>query len=554
MTLFNSPLEAFLYWEKNMPDLPFLRQFTNTNIQTFSYKQAGNQARRIASGLNSFNLPKKSHIALLSKNCAHWVIADLAIMMADHISIPISPSINAETLNKILIHSDSNAIIIGKLNDFELLKSGIPNIPTISIGAYGLSEGIQWEDVLQNNQPLKEIHKQQKEDLITICYTSGSTRTSKGVMHTAGNFIESGYAFSHNFRNTKNPKLPEHPKFFSYLALAHITERIMYTVNALILGGEISFPDSVETFSNNLKVAKPDLFYAVPRIWIQFKEGILANIPQNRLDIILKTPGIKSLFKTKLKQKIGLNKALYLFSGGANLDANLIKWFEALDIILLQGYGGTEDCMVTHCNFPTANKKGTVGKILLNTKSKLSEDGEIFVKSNNLMKGYYKEPDLTKKVFDKDGYFKTGDIGTYDKEGYLTITGRKKAIFKTTKGKYVSPECIELKLNENINTKNICVVGEGLMQPIALINLSKVGKQKAEHQVAESLFKTVFILNNSLEKYKKIEKIIVVKDDWTQNTNLVTHTIKLKRHNIEKHYESKYKNWYQKKDKVIFEK
>ena len=275
MIKFSSPLEAFLHWETNTPNNIFLNQLINGKTISYSYAQAGVEARKIASALLSFNLPKRSHVALLSKNCAHWHISDLAIMMAGYISIPIYPSLTKETIELILNHSESKAIIIGKLEDYEAQKGGIPDIPKIGIGLYGINDGEQWENLLEAHSPLQDVYTQKPDDLHTIIYTSGTTGTPKGVMHTVENFMNS----SNNLLSRIN--LEDQPRVFSYLPIAHIAERLLETFT-LIHGGQVSFPESLQTFAADLEKTQPHIFFAVPRIFAKFQEKILEKIPQKK--------------------------------------------------------------------------------------------------------------------------------------------------------------------------------------------------------------------------------------------------------------------------------
>jgi len=200
-----------------------------------------------------------------------------------------------------------------------------------------------------------------------------------------------------------------------------------------------------------------------------------------------------------------------------------------------------------------ANKIGTVGKTLEEAKAKLSPEGEICIKNDCLMKGYYKAPELTAAMFDKEGYLKTGDIGEYDHDGYLTITGRVKDQFKTDKGKYISPSNIELMLSKNTDIEQICVVGTGIPQPIALITPSILGKAKSKKELSESLWNTVTKINPDLEKHEKIEKVVVMKEDWSVGNGLTTPTLKVKRNAIEKIHQPYYEQWFHNEEKVIFE-
>lgn len=544
---FNSPLEAFLYWEKNTPEKPFLRQPINGEIITYTFKSSGEEIRKIASAIGDYKLPKLSHIALLSKNCAHWIMSDLAIMMAGHVSIPIYPTLGAESILQILEHSESKAIILGKLDKFESQKKGIRNIRKISVGLYGIKEGDLWEDIVLNGNVIEKVYTRKPEDLHTIIYTSGTTGTPKGVMHTVSNFMNSSNAGINTF------SIPRHCKLFSYLPLAHVAERIITGTNGIVQGGEFNFPESLETFATDLEKCQPDLFFAVPRIYAKFQEKILSKFPQKKLNLLLNIPILNTIIKNKLKQKLGLSKTKLVASGAAPLSPSIMHWYQKIGITILQGYGMTEDCIISHANLPTANKIGTVGKVMPGVKIKLSPEGEICIKNNCLMKGYYKAPEITASVFTDEGYFKTGDIGEYDHDGYMTITGRVKDQFKTDKGKYISPAVLELDLSKNTDIEQICIVGTGIPQPIALITLSELGKKKTKAVLSESLIESINEINPTLEKHEKIEKVVIMKEDWTVDNGLTTPTLKVKRNSIEKIHQEFYKSWFEQKEQVIFE-
>ena len=545
MIKFNSPLEAFLHWETNTPNRIFLNQPIDGKIISFTFAQVGEEARKMASALKGYKLPDRSHIALLSKNCAHWHISDLAIMMSGHVSIPIYPTLTSESIHQILIHSESKAIIIGKLDNYESQRSGIPDIPKIGIGLYGTIETPLWESILEKYEPLKAIYTPKPEDLHTIIYTSGTTGNPKGVMHTVGNFMNS----SNNLLSRIDQ--PEHPRFFSYLPIAHVAERLLETFS-FIHGAEVSFPESLKTFGSDLEESQPHLFFAVPRIYAKFQEKILDKMPQKKLNILLKIPVLNGIIKNKLKSKLGLKESRINVSGAAPLSPSLMKWFKTIGIEIQQLYGMTEDCCLSHGNFVEANKIGTVGKVQHDVSIKLSPEGEILIKNNCLMTGYFKAPDITAEVFD-NGYFKTGDIGEYDHEGYLTITGRVKDQFKTDKGKYIAPTPIELKLSGNTDIEQICIVGTGIPQPIALVTLSELGKAKSKLDVSNSLIASVNKINPALEKHEKIEKVIIMKEDWTVDNGLTTPTLKVKRNAVEKIHQQFYKEWFENDEKVIFE-
>ena len=547
MTNFKSPLQAFLHWEEFSPDKIFLKQFINGELETLSFKESGRQIRQIAQALLKKDLPPKSNIALLSKNCDFWIMADLAIMMSGHVSIPIYPTLNDKSIKPIIEHSDSKLLFVGKLDNYESQKNAFGQIPKISIEKYGINESETWESLLERNEPLENITLPDPKDLVTIIYTSGTTGDPKGVMHSHGNFINA----ASNLINTLT--LPPNPSYFSYLPLSHIAERIGLEMGALYVGGSLTFSESLDSFASNLETTQPDLFFAVPRIYAKFQEKILEGLPQKKLNTLLRIPILNNVLKKKIKQKLGLSKAKYIASGAAPLSETIMFWFKKLGIDIIQGYGMTEDCIISHCNLPGENKIGSVGKFTVGATAKLSDIGEICIKNNCLMLGYYKNPEETAKVFDDDGYLKTGDLGEYDHDGYLYITGRAKDQFKTDKGKYISPAPMELSLLKNPDLDQICIVGMGIPQPIMLAILSEAGKKKSKVDLTESLLNSILEINPTLEKHEKIEKAVVMKEDWTMENGLLTPTLKIKRSHVEKIHRPMYRSWFDEEDRVLFE-
>ena len=547
MNNFESSIAAFVHWETTAPDNIFLRQPFNRVLKDYTFQEAGDEVRRMAAALRALDIPANSHVALISKNCAHWIMADLAIMMAGHVSIPIYPTLNAESIGQILDHSESKAVIIGKLDNYSAQKPGITDIHRIGIKAYDINEELSWEDLVDQNEPLQEINNPKDDDLVTIIYTSGTTGVPKGVMHTYGNFT----IYINTACNVLN--FPSQPRFFSFLPLSHVAERLAVGHQGIFRGATISFPETLATFAKDLELTKPHFLFAVPRIWSKFQEKILEKMPQKKLDMMLSIPILGGIVKKKIIAKLGLTEAQYMCSGAAPIAQSLQEWFQKLGITIHQDYGMTEDCIMSHYNLPGANKFGTVGKALPGVKGKLSAEGEICVKSDVLMIGYFKEPELTAEMFDEEGYLKTGDIGEYDHDGYLTITGRVKDQFKTDKGKYVSPAPIELELLKNPDIEQICLVGMGIPQTIALVITSHPAKSKSQEELNSSLIKSVKELNKTIESYERIEKIIIMKEDWTVDNGLLTPTLKVKRNHVEKIHMPMYKEWFAKEEQVIYE-
>lgn len=544
---FISVLDAFQKWEKETPNQHFLHQHIHGKKISLSFKEAGEQIRKMASALQSMGLEKGDHIAILSKNCSHWIMADLAIFMAGCVSIPIYPTTDKVTIKHILDHSGSKAIFVGKLDDYASQKDGIKGIPKIGIEMHGVTEEYGWDKMIADVVPLEDIHKPTKNELMTILYTSGTTGNPKGVMHNYGGVQFAVSEFEHHF------SLPKHPRFFAFLSLAHIAERAAYEFIGLYLGGSIAFPESIESFPANLAEAKPHMFFAVPRIYQKFQESILKKMPQSRLNLLLKIPVINNVIKKKIVSALGLQEAVSVISGAAPISPDLQEWFKKLGIDVNQGYGMSEDVCVSHMNFPGMNKIGTVGQKYDHIKTKLSGEGEICILSDCLTDGYYNDEEQTKALFDEQGYLKTGDLGEYDHDGYLTIVGRVKDQFKTDKGKYISPNHLELPLTDNPDVEQVCVVGTGIPQPIALVIPSESGKELSQDALRTSLQSSLTALNETLPNYEKVAKAIVMKEDWTIDNGLLTPTLKLKRNNLEKIHRSFYAEWFKNSEVVIFE-
>ena len=542
------PLDQFLKWEKENPDRIFLRQPINGVWKTWSWAQAGDEARRIAKGFHSLGLKQGDHIAILSKNCAQWVIADIAFMMAGCVSIPVYPTLSANAIEPILIHSEAKAIIIGKLDDFKSQRNGIPaNMLRISVNAYGINEQYSFEELIDKNEPINIPYSWKNDEILTIIYTSGTTGKSKGVMHAASTFaatLSSAIA---------QLELPYQPVLISYLPLSHIAEKIGVEMNAIYTCGTISFAESLENFAKNLAEIQPQLFFAVPRIWQKMRGGILSKLSQRKLDIILSVPLVNSFFKNSLKKKMGFSRASHFYSAAAPISVELQEWYKKIDILIYQAYGMTEDCVYSHFCGPKAHKFGTVGKALPGVQSKIAEDGEIRLKSAGNMKGYFKEQQMTAEAFDEENYLKTGDMGEYDNDGFLKITGRVKDQFKTDKGKYISPAPIEVKLLSNTDIEHACVVGTGVPQPMTLVCLSDTGKKKTKDELIKSLTESLSFINPALEKFERIEKIVIMKEPWTIANNMITPSLKVKRNEIEKKHLPKYPAWYDKPGMVVWE-
>lgn len=546
-----TPLDKFYHWEKTAPQDIFFRQPFKREWREYSYQQAGKEIRCIATALKALRLPPNSNIAILSKNCAHWIMADLAIWMAGYVSVPLYPNLTASSVRQILEHSESKAIFIGKLDDYKSQASGIPDSLTkICFELYGLSEGIRWNDLLQKHEGATRNITRNSEELVTIMYTSGTTGVPKGVMF---NFRQLMWTAEVAIRELQTHRdFPLHARLFSYLPLSHIAERMITELVGITIGATITFTESLETFGKDLAGTQPHLFFGVPRIYAKFQEKILEKLPEKKLNILLKIPLVNSFMRNKIKKNLGLSEAKVIGVGAAPVPASLLQWYKTLGLTVRDIYGMTENAGFCTFNLISA-KTGSVGQPWPGVEVKLSKKGEIMSRHPGTMMGYYKEPRMTSELFNEDGFLKTGDVGQFDQQGFLMITGRIKDIFKTDKGKYVAPTPIEMLLLANQDIDQVCVVGTGIPQPIALILLSASGKRKSKDEIIISLKESIEQVNQHLESYEKLETAVIMKEDWTIENGLMTPTLKVKRNEVEKIFLPNYPKWYNEEGLVVWE-
>lgn len=545
-----TPLEKFYEYEQKKADQTFLRQPYNKQWHHYSWKKAGDEIRRMAAALKAEGYPHGSKIGLISKNCAHWIMADLAIMMAGYVSVPIYPTVSADTINYILTHSESKALFVGKMDDWKSQRSGVPEGVKCFSFPFWTEPGYEmWDDVIAKHEPLKGQPNQSLDDIITIIYTSGTTGVPKGVVH---NFRAFSFAATYALGEMKD--LSDNERFFSYLPLSHVAERMLVEMGGIYTGGMISFAESLDDFVENLKDTKPTVFLAVPRIWTKFQQKILEKMPQKKLDVLLKIPILNNIIRKKILEGLGLQNAKYALTGAAPLPLSTMLWFETIGVPICEAYAMTENCAYSHITRKENRRPGYVGQVMPHTEVLISDEGEILVKNECVMIEYYKEPEKTAETITSDGFLRTGDQGEVHQDTFLKITGRVKDIFKTDKGKYVAPAPIEMALSRNTMIEQICLVGTNLPQPIGIVVLAQEEvANKPKEQIAASLEQTLKEVNATLDKHEVVKKLVVVKDPWTIENNLLTPTMKIKRNEVEKKYSAHYEDWYKTKDLVVWE-
>ena len=551
-----TPIEYFYHWEKETPENVFLKQPFGDTWKHMTFAETANEARKLVTVLNEMGLKSGDHIGILSKNCYHWIITDIAITMGGFISVPFYASLPKDQLNEVIVKSDIKLLFIGKLDTWGNKIEALPkNLKTISFPHYegnaNINVGEEWTDLIKNKKPFTENFIPKLDDTWTVLFTSGTTGSPKGVMLPFKS-IAAVFRDEERYNTLGIHKLKEHT-FFSFLPLNHVAERLAIEGAAFFTGGSISFAESIDTFIKNLQDIQPTVFFAVPRIWSKFQMGVLEKVSQKKLNTLLKTPIVSGLIKKKLKKALGLSKAEIVLTGAALTPVHLKQWYRKIDINLREVFGATEACgAITVTPLGESSDIG-VGKAIKGIDIKIdTENGEVIYRSDQLMTGYYKEEDKTKEILQNGWYF-SGDKGFIDEHQNLNIIGRVKDAFKTEKGIYITPNPIENSLSKNELLEQICVAGLTSPQPIALVNLSEISKGSSKDQINENLTNHLKKTNTELANHTKVQCIVITKEIWTEDNNILTPTLKVKRNKIDEKYMNKYKDWYNKKQLIIWE-
>ncbi|HEY9082283.1 MAG TPA: AMP-dependent synthetase/ligase [Vicingaceae bacterium] len=578
-------ISDFYYYQlQHTPRTDAFTQKENGKWQPLSIEAFVEKSKYFSLGLLQLGINKGDRIAIISNNRTEWHLTDLAAQQIGVVNVPIYPNITEEDYVYILNDCGAKAVFVSNeelVTSIENIRSNVPELKHVY--TYDEIAGKNnYKEVLalgkdgdeSSIKALKDAIKQ--EELATLIYTSGTTGKPKGVMLSHQNLVANVLASEERLPIGKDYRV------LSFLPLCHVFER-MIDYLFIYKGISIYYAESLETIADNLKEVKPHLFATVPRLLEKVYDKIVAK--GSDLSGIKKALFFWALelglefdpmedkgwwynFRLKIANKIIFSKwrealggnVVAIVSGGAALQARLARVFTAAQIPILEGYGLTETSPVIAVNslLKEGTKIGTVGKPLDNLDVKIAEDGEIIVKGPSIMMGYYNLPDVSKEVFDSEGYFHTGDIGVLEDGKYLKITDRKKEIFKTSGGKYIAPQVMENKFKESRFIEQIIVIGEGEKFASALIqpdfdflkewcdrkNVKATTNEEmiTNEQVIKRFEREVEELNENFSNYEKIKRFELLSEPLSIDAGELTPTLKLKRKNIL----SKYNHLYQK--------
>ena len=588
----------------------FLNTVTNfSNKKLFYYKKdskwnflTGEDIRsiveKISFALHSYNIKPQDKVAILSTTNYRWALCDYGIICSGAVTATIYPTLLPEQIKHIIFDSDSKLIFVENSIQLEKVKSIIsdcPKLKTIVVMDNSLENDeknilnlnsfmIVDQNYIENNNLVfeKMISNSKPEDLLTLIYTSGTTGLPKGVMLTHDNLI------SNIIGVQEVSTIENNDSFLSFLPLSHVLERMAGHFSPFALGCSIYYAESMETVAVNMSEVSPSIIICVPRFFEKMYNALIGNVNtasflrkklfnwglqvgkdytnivhagyKPKFMLRLKKNIASKLIYSKIRARLGGN-IKYFISGGAPLSRNVAEFFSALDIMILEGYGLTETSPVLTASRPDKIRFGSPGIPLSNVEIKIAKDGEILAKGPNIMRGYYKSEDATKKVFDEEGWFMTGDIGEIDQDGFLKITDRKKSLIVTSAGKNIAPAPLETALTSSDYIEQALVIGDKRNFISALIvpefeNVKRFlhdnGKELSSNEAIIEHKDVIAMIDNEVElsmksfsKTERVKKVALLSRPFSIEKGEMTPKMSIVRKVVESNFDEKINKLYE---------
>jgi long-chain acyl-CoA synthetase len=511
---------------RETPDRLWLKDRHGDDFTTWTWAQAHNEVNAAAAWLETHYGKSQSVFGILSRNRAHWMLADMAITASGNVSAPLFTTLLPDTAEYILSFTEASALIVGEAGNWESVKAVLPEGIDI-IALPGVDPGMphtRWEDIIAQGAGGLPSHQCNADDLQTLVFTSGTTGVPKGVMQTHASMLIPMQ------RCIDEVQISEYPRFLSYLPLAHVAERQLIWIQSLIYGGEVTFNEDLTTLLRDMADTKPHYLFGVPRVWEQLQQGVLAKFGgQAAFDEALQND--HETVQRNVTEALGLQHAEYLLTAAAPTPSALMDWYQNIGITLMEGYGQSE-AMGLIANSHKARKIGSIGVALDGVEARISEEGELCVRSRGLAAGYYKNPEKTAETF-VDGWVHTGDKATVDEDGFYYLTGRVKDQFKTLHGKFVSPPPMESAFSECEAVEQLSLLGRGYSKTVMVVVLTALAQSLDKADVEAQVLESAMAVNDSVEHHAQIGAIIITTDPWTIENGVLTPTMKIKRDKVE---------------------
>lgn len=566
------------------PHKPMVYFRKGDRYESYSRGEMQTMVESTAKYLLSKGIKKGDRISVFSFNRYEWWVIDLAVLSIGAVHVPIYPTNSAEEALYVLNHAGVRICFTGSKDQYDKIAEVIKKAKSLKeiVSFDSCKKAISFDSVIQKGSKIKkdsEIKRMRDSlkdgQLCSIIYTSGTTGSPKGVMLSHKNF----YSDTKQVAKVFEDYITEDDTFMSFLPLSHALERTAAYYAPIYYGTTVAFSSDIRNVIADMRLAFPTVLNSVPRLYEKIHSGIEEQMRSYsilkrsivRLCLRIGSLNIKyictrtlpsgitsvlisiaeKLVLSKIKKEIGLSRVQIAISGGAALSVNDMEFFMSLGIHLYEGYGLTECAPILTVNPPAKIKCGTVGLPLCETTVKISDQGEILAAGDQIMSGYYKNPKATKEVFDKAGFFKTGDLGYLDNEGYLRITGRIKDIIITAGGKNVSPQNIENAARKSRFVEQIAVIGDGrkYLSAIIVVNASEIRKsadvmniQKnfsdmmTDEKINAAVLADIEKNLKSFSRVEQIKRVALINDEWTQASGELTGTLKIKRKFVEQKY------------------
>jgi long-chain acyl-CoA synthetase len=512
-------------WAGENPDDVWLRDRQGDVFTEWTWQQARNEIHAAAARLEE-EFGNGRSMAILSRNRAHWFLADYAIIASGNVTIPVFTTLPGPTAEYVLDFSETKVLFVGETENWAAVREVVPP-DTVIIALPGVEPDLphrNWEDFVGPARGASPKYRCNAEDLVSLVFTSGTTGVPKGAMQThASNIVPMG-RFEHAF------SIRDVPRFLSYLPLSHIAERQLVEGHSLLRKGVVTFNESLPTLIRDLQDVRPHFFFGPPRVWEQLQQIVISRFGSQE-DIDAALAADREGTGKKVMDFLGLDDVDYALTAAAPIPPALIEWFGEFGLPVMEGFGQTE-AMGLIANTHAACRIGSIGKPIVGVEYRLSDEEELLVRAEGLSPGYFKMPEKTAELI-RDGWHHTGDKARIDEDGFIFLTGRVKDYFKTIHGKYVAPAPIESAFADNEFTEQICLLGRGYSKTVMVCVLSALAGEQDKETIESALRAQVDKLNSSVDKHARLGAVIVTRNPWTIENEILTPTLKIRREKVE---------------------
>ena len=517
--------EQARHWAASQPEQVWMRDLSESGATEYTWGAAVAEIDRVAAWLEA-EFGHGERMALLSRNRAHWIMADMGIIHSGNVTVPLFTTHAQATAEYILSFTDTKVLFLGETENWRSVKEVLPK-GCVLITLPGVDCDLphtKWEDLVAAASGEAPVYEPGPDDVVSLVFTSGTTGVPKGVIQThATNLIpmrRCQYLFTQR----------EQPRWFSYLPLPHIAERQIVEFSSINTGGEIWFNESLETLARDLPQCRPNIFFGPPRVWEQLRQSITAKFGGAEA-LATALASDRAGVQTLVRGALGMDEVEYCLTAAAPTPPSLIEWWDEVGVKLCEGFGQTE-AMGLIITDPEDRRIGSIGRPAGEVEVKIGDNDELLIKAEGCTPGYYNRPEKTAELW-QDGWLHTGDKVRIDDDGFIFITGRVKDYFKTIQGKFVAPPPIEGLFADNPHSEQQCLLGRGYSKTVMVTVLNEPARALPKEEVEAAALATVDSINGEIEKHARIGAVIFSREPWTIENEILTPTMKIRREQIE---------------------